>query len=129
MRLQLQPRFSDTVLHFDLVGQAVLSPAFRNRRTMIVRAFSLYGRAKLGFGNTNGLMTDAETSSVWNFSGCAVRGPLTGQCLQPVDAVKDYWFDWVNYHPGLRFFGASGLRQAECGLSRVRKRWLKPAAT
>ncbi len=48
---------------------------------------------------TKGLMTDAETSSVWNFSGCAVSGPLTGQCLQPVDAVKDYWFDWFNYHP------------------------------
>ena len=48
---------------------------------------------------TNGLMTDAETSSVWNFSGCAVSGPLKGQCLQPLDAKKDYWFDWLNYHP------------------------------
>ena len=27
------------------------------------------------------------------------------------------------------FFHASGLGQAECGLSRARKRWLKPAAT
>jgi Protein of unknown function (DUF3179) len=49
-----------------------------------------------------GLMTDAETSSVWNFAGCAIRGPLTGQCLEPVDAVKDYWFDWLNYHPATK---------------------------
>jgi hypothetical protein len=47
----------------------------------------------------NGVMTDAETSSVWNFTGCAVSGRLTGQCLQPLDVVKDYWFDWLNHHP------------------------------
>ncbi len=47
----------------------------------------------------NGVMTDAETASAWNFSGCAVGGPLTGECLQPLDVVKDYWFDWLNHHP------------------------------
>jgi len=50
------------------------------------------------------LMTDAETSSTWNFSGCAISGPLTGQCLQPLDVVKDYWFDWRNYHPSTSVF-------------------------
>lgn len=45
------------------------------------------------------LLTDTETSSTWNFSGCAVSGPLQGQCLTPLNPVKDYWFDWMNYHP------------------------------
>ena len=46
-----------------------------------------------------GIMTDAETSSVWDFSGCAVSGKLAGERLSPISAVKDFWFDWVNYHP------------------------------
>jgi hypothetical protein len=45
------------------------------------------------------LFLDAETGSEWNFRGCAISGPLTGQCLKPVNAIKDYWFDWRNYNP------------------------------
>jgi hypothetical protein len=52
----------------------------------------------------NGLMIDMETSTVWNFSGCAVSGPRTGQCLQPLNPTKDYWFDWFNYHPSSEVF-------------------------
>lgn len=52
----------------------------------------------------NGLMIDAETSTVWNFSGCAISGPRTGQCLQPLNPMKDYWFDWFNYHPSTEVF-------------------------
>jgi hypothetical protein len=53
---------------------------------------------------TGGVMSDAETSSLWNFSGCAVTGPLRGQCLQELDTRKDYWFDWHNYHPATAVF-------------------------
>jgi hypothetical protein len=35
----------------------------------------------------------------WNFQGCAVSGPATGQCLEQISYLKDYWFDWRNYHP------------------------------
>jgi hypothetical protein len=66
-----------------------------------VRAFQI--PAKTTFVRTDsvdkGVMSDGETSSVWNFSGCAVSGPLSGQCLQPLDVVKHFWFDWLNYHP------------------------------
>lgn len=50
------------------------------------------------------LMEDAETSSIWNFQGCAVEGRLAGQCLQQLDANKDYWFDWMNHHPASTVF-------------------------
>jgi hypothetical protein len=43
---------------------------------------------------------DAETKSAWNFQGCAIEGKLAGQCLTQIAANKDYWFDWMNHHPG-----------------------------
>jgi hypothetical protein len=42
---------------------------------------------------------DATTASQWNFQGCAISGPAQGKCLDRVPALKDYWFDWRNYHP------------------------------
>ena len=34
-----------------------------------------------------------------NFAGCATSGPAVGQCLQKINFLKDYWFDWKNYNP------------------------------
>jgi ribosomal protein L12E/L44/L45/RPP1/RPP2 len=45
------------------------------------------------------LLLDTTTSSEWNFQGCAVSGPAQGKCLDRLPALKDYWFDWRNYHP------------------------------
>ncbi len=44
-------------------------------------------------------LLDATTSSQWNFQGCAISGPVQGKCLDRIPALKDYWFDWRNYHP------------------------------
>ena len=45
------------------------------------------------------LLIDATTASEWNFQGCAVSGPAQGKCLDRIPILKDYWFDWRNYHP------------------------------
>jgi hypothetical protein len=45
------------------------------------------------------VLIDSATASEWNFQGCAVSGPAQGKCLDRVPALKDYWFDWRNYHP------------------------------
>ena len=37
--------------------------------------------------------------NTWNFAGCATSGPATGQCLEKINYLKDYWFDWKNYNP------------------------------
>jgi hypothetical protein len=37
--------------------------------------------------------------NTWNFSGCATGGPAAGQCLEKINFLKDYWFDWKNYNP------------------------------
>jgi Protein of unknown function (DUF3179) len=44
-------------------------------------------------------LLDTLTASQWNFQGCATSGPARGKCLDRVPALKDYWFDWRNYHP------------------------------
>jgi hypothetical protein len=43
-------------------------------------------------------LLDTTTASQWNFQGCATSGPARGKCLARVPALKDYWFDWRNYH-------------------------------
>jgi hypothetical protein len=45
------------------------------------------------------VLVDSNSGSEWNFQGCATAGPALGKCLQPMFALKDYWFDWRNYHP------------------------------
>jgi hypothetical protein len=37
--------------------------------------------------------------NTWNFAGCATSGPATGACLEKIQFLKDYWFDWKNYNP------------------------------
>jgi hypothetical protein len=44
-------------------------------------------------------LVDTATASEWNFQGCAISGPAQGKCLDRMPALKDYWFDWRNYHP------------------------------
>jgi hypothetical protein len=44
-------------------------------------------------------LTDAETASVWDFSGKATSGELAGKQLQKIASLKDYWFDWKIYNP------------------------------
>ena len=44
-------------------------------------------------------LLDSVSASAWDFRGCAVSGPERGSCLEPVGVLKDYWFDWRNYHP------------------------------
>jgi hypothetical protein len=50
-------------------------------------------------GGTEFLLVDSISGSEWNFKGCAVSGPSMGKCLNALPAIKDYWFDWRNYHP------------------------------
>ena len=56
------------------------------------------------FYATGGSFMDSETGSEWNFDGCAIQGKRTGACLKPLNALKDYWFDWRNYHPATTIF-------------------------
>lgn len=50
-------------------------------------------------GSASGEVMDVATGSRWSFSGVALSGPLAGRRLKPVYILKDYWFDWMTYHP------------------------------
>ena len=49
-------------------------------------------------------LLDTATASEWNFQGCAISGPSQGKCLDRIPAMKDYWFDWRNYHPSTTIY-------------------------
>jgi hypothetical protein len=50
------------------------------------------------------ILLDSTTGSEWDFQGCAIAGPSQGKCLDRLPALKDYWFDWRNYHPDTTIF-------------------------
>jgi Protein of unknown function (DUF3179) len=50
------------------------------------------------------LFIDSQTGTEWNFDGCPVGGKYAGRCLALVPVLKDYWFDWRNYHPDTTIF-------------------------
>jgi hypothetical protein len=56
-------------------------------------------RQPVGRDANDAILIDSATGSGWTFKGCAVMGPAKGQCLRPLPALKDYWFDWQLYHP------------------------------
>jgi hypothetical protein len=45
------------------------------------------------------LIMDSATGSTWNFQGCATEGKARGACLDRINIIKDYWFDWRHYNP------------------------------
>jgi len=49
-------------------------------------------------------LLDTASASEWNFQGCAISGPSQGKCLDRIPALKDYWFDWRNYHPNTTIY-------------------------
>jgi uncharacterized protein DUF3179 len=44
------------------------------------------------------LIMDSATGSTWNFQGCATEGKARGACLDRINVIKDYWFDWRHYN-------------------------------
>lgn len=44
-------------------------------------------------------IVDAETGSIWDFSGRALKGEFAGRQLKKITINKDFWFDWRTYHP------------------------------
>jgi hypothetical protein len=57
------------------------------------------------YRNPDRLLMDAATGSEWDFQGCAIAGMAQGACLEPVEVLKDYWFDWRNYNPSTTVYG------------------------
>jgi hypothetical protein len=94
--------FKQSPIQDRVGGNAVLVWAGPDGKS--VRAFaSRLDGSDIEFFRKNGVsdfvLVDSGNGSEWNFKGCAVSGPASGKCLEPLPAIKDYWFDWRNYHP------------------------------
>ena len=92
----------DVVIREKLVkdrmgGQAVLLVVGPDGQS--VRAFRAVEGDFYRIADGQGLMMDSSTGSRWNFQGCALEGKARGKCLEKVDVIADYWFDWRNYNP------------------------------
>ena len=77
----------------------VLGPDGKSFRVFVSRIDGKDAEFFLQADNKDWRLLDTNTASQWNFQGCAVSGPAEGKCLDRVPALKDYWFDWRNYHP------------------------------
>ena len=73
--------------------------AFRSRIPGTEKPTSFYRMVDGGTSSPAPLLMDEATGSRWNFQGCAVDGLLKDTCLQRLDIIKDYWFDWRHYNP------------------------------
>jgi len=56
------------------------------------------------------ILLDARTGSIWDFAGVAVSGPFQGARMRRINCLKDYWFDWKNYHPTTEIFDPTRLQ-------------------
>ena len=81
-------------------GQSVR--AFRDRIPGVQGAPEFY---RVSGNEPGALLMDVATGSEWNFQGCAVSGKATGVCLEPVEVIKDYWFDWRDFNPSTTVYG------------------------
>jgi hypothetical protein len=52
------------------------------------------------FYRTNTGMIDSATGKHWNFQGCTEQKI----CLERIEVIADYWFDWRHYHPETTVF-------------------------
>jgi hypothetical protein len=50
-----------------------------------------------------GFFMDSIHGAKWNFQGCTA----SGECLERIDIVKDYWFDWRHYHADTTVFSVA----------------------
>jgi uncharacterized protein DUF3179 len=87
----------------DRVGSTpvlvVLGPDGKSVRAFVSRVDGSDMQFFRKSGAGDWVLVDSTSASEWNFQGCAVAGQATGKCLERVAALKDYWFDWRNYHP------------------------------
>lgn len=85
-----------------------------------IRAFErrVDGRTLEFFASTEAALlrlVDAETGSLWDFTGAAVSGQLAGRQLKKIAVLKDYWLDWKTYHSetAVYTFGARAASKPE----------------
>lgn len=55
-------------------------------------------------------LVDSTTGSEWDFWGNAIAGASSGQQLEKIYVLKDYWFDWKAYHPSTSVYHSESVK-------------------
>ena len=77
----------------------VVGPDGKSFRTFVSRVDDKDAEFFLKGDTKDWALLDSATASEWSFQGCSTSGAWQGRCLARIPALKDYWFDWRNYHP------------------------------
>lgn len=64
----------------------------------------------------DGLLTDLETASVWDWDGLCISGTQKGQQLAKVQAYQEYWRSWKHFHPGTTFWKGGEMEEPMAGI-------------
>ncbi len=78
----------------------VVGPDDQSVRAFWQRIPGIAGTPEFYRMRDGGFLVDSATGSNWNFQGCATSGKLQGTCLESLNPIKDYWFDWRHYNTG-----------------------------
>ena len=88
----LQKVLLERIVHDEVGGtNLILVAGPDNKSVRAFRSGTLEFFAKEG---EPGKMMDSANMRVWDFRGCSGDA-----CLEPVPLLKDFWFDWRQYHP------------------------------
>lgn len=94
-----KPKNKDSKVDEKSAKAPELTPQEKEKKEKEAREAKEKEEVRLREKEKNWALLDTATASEWNFQGCAISGPSQGKCLDRVPALKDYWFDWRNYHP------------------------------
>ena len=84
--------------------------AFRRRIPGVAAVADFYRVLPGQSASPAALLMDSATGSEWNFQGCAVSGKSSGVCLERVESIKDYWFDWRHFNPATTVYRTHSAR-------------------
>lgn len=101
-------RLREEVVVVDEVGDAAVLLWMPDADSLRVFRRRLRGDAAAIFSRDGDRIVDAASGSAFGFDGCASAGPRAGECLERLQALKDFWFDWRLYHPETTIYGLDG---------------------
>lgn len=52
------------------------------------------------YTNSSKAIIDAQTQSIWDWTGRCIEGPYKGSSLKGIQSYQEFWHSWKTFHPG-----------------------------
>lgn len=80
----------------DTLGNVPIVVAIENDST----SFHVWRRDSLTFRlHLDSLLTDDQTSSIWNWHGKSIEGPMSTKKLPVIQSYQEFWHSWRTFRP------------------------------